>query len=212
MQGRRTCLVGAVASLMKAPLTALCSACIFMHCLLASFGQCLHHACNRPVQSFCDAAMFVHILTSCGRLLTGSVVCRYLSGLFALAHDPSTEVRKAVCTGLVQMLQLEPDRLQPHMHDIIEYMLASTQVGTVFDAGLQAQVPAWVFCTWDACQRKHSAGQGVLMHVCLPVGLVRQPFAAGSEPAWRSFVHSSWMHAEIGVGLARASSWQSVSS
>ena len=53
---------------------------------------------------------------------------RYLAGLFALAHDPSTEVRKAVCTGLVQMLQLEPDRLQPHMHDIIEYMLASTQV------------------------------------------------------------------------------------
>ena len=55
-------------------------------------------------------------------------MCRYLAGLFALAHDASTEVRKAVCTGLVQMLQLEPDRLQPHMHDIIEYMLASTQV------------------------------------------------------------------------------------
>lgn len=54
---------------------------------------------------------------------------RYLQGLFALAHDSSTEVRKAVCTGLVQMLSLEPDRLQPHMHDIIEYMLASTQSG-----------------------------------------------------------------------------------
>lgn len=58
----------------------------------------------------------------------GRLPCRYLQGLFALAHDSSTEVRKAVCTGLVQMLSLEPDRLQPHMHDIIEYMLASTQV------------------------------------------------------------------------------------
>ena len=55
-------------------------------------------------------------------------LCRYLQGLFALAHDPSTEVRKAVCTGLVQMLQLQPESLAPHMHDIIEYMLASTQV------------------------------------------------------------------------------------
>ena len=57
-----------------------------------------------------------------------AVACRYLQGLFALAHDASTEVRKAVCTGLVQMLQLQPERLAPHMHDIIEYMLASTQV------------------------------------------------------------------------------------
>lgn len=52
---------------------------------------------------------------------------RYMNGLFALAHDPSSEVRKIVCTGLVQMLHLQPQRLQPHMHDIIEYMLASTQ-------------------------------------------------------------------------------------
>lgn len=52
---------------------------------------------------------------------------RYVSGLFALAHDPSSEVRRIVCTGLVQMLHLQPQRLQPQMHAIIEYMLASTQ-------------------------------------------------------------------------------------
>ena len=54
--------------------------------------------------------------------------CRYLAGLFALAHDPSTEVRKPVCTGLVQLLHLQPERLGPHMQSIIEYMLESTQV------------------------------------------------------------------------------------
>ena len=53
---------------------------------------------------------------------------RYLAGLFALAHDPSSEVRKPVCTGLVQLLHLQPERLVPHMHEIIEYMLESTQV------------------------------------------------------------------------------------
>lgn len=53
---------------------------------------------------------------------------RYLAGLFALAHDPSTEVRKPVCTGLVQLLHLQPERLGPHMQSIVEYMLESTQV------------------------------------------------------------------------------------
>lgn len=52
---------------------------------------------------------------------------RYVAGLFSLAHDTSGDVRKTVCTGLVQMLHLQPQRLQPHMQEIIEYMLASTQ-------------------------------------------------------------------------------------
>ena len=54
-----------------------------------------------------------------------------MSGLFNLAYDPSSDVRKVVCTGLVQMLQLQQQRLQPHMHEIIEYMLQATQVRTV---------------------------------------------------------------------------------
>lgn len=54
--------------------------------------------------------------------------CSYVSGLFASAHDTHPGVRKAVCNGLVQMLQLQPERLAPHMDQIIEYMLESTQV------------------------------------------------------------------------------------
>ena len=54
--------------------------------------------------------------------------CRFLQGLFTLAHDPSPAVRKAVCTGLVAMLMAMPERLEPSMADLIEYMLQSTQV------------------------------------------------------------------------------------
>ena len=52
----------------------------------------------------------------------------YVEGLFSLARDPSASVQKAVCTGLVHVLQLRPQLLMPQMHNVIEYMLESTQV------------------------------------------------------------------------------------
>lgn len=52
----------------------------------------------------------------------------YVEGLFSLARDPSSSVQKAVCTGLVHVLQLQPELLMPQMHNVIEYMLESTQV------------------------------------------------------------------------------------
>ena len=65
--------------------------------------------------------------------------CSYVAGLFALAHDTHSGVRKEVCTGLVQMLQLQPERLAAHMDQIIEYMLESTQVRlAVFTASMYA--------------------------------------------------------------------------
>ena len=81
------------------------------------------------------------MLTSCvrghpARAAQGGSMCQSCccalqiprGGCLPWRTTPSTEVRKAVCTGLVQMLQLQPEWLAPHMHDIIEYMLASTQV------------------------------------------------------------------------------------
>ncbi|GAB4816534.1 hypothetical protein N2152v2_003580 [Parachlorella kessleri] len=71
-----------------------------------------------------------------GNLLTNTMPAalidnmdRFLQGLFTLAHDPSPAVRKAVCTGLVAMLMAMPERLEPSMGDLIEYMLQSTQDG-----------------------------------------------------------------------------------
>ena len=77
-------------------------------------------------------------------------VRRYLAGLFALAHDPSTEVRKPVCTGLVQLLHLQPERLGPHMQSIIEYMLESTQVKASHNLGVQSNVEHLQKSTWVA--------------------------------------------------------------
>ena len=37
-------------------------------------------------------------------------------------------MRRAVCAGLVHMLQLQPALLAPQMRDVIQYMLESTQV------------------------------------------------------------------------------------
>ena len=58
--------------------------------------------------------------------MTGIRVAR--AGLFRLATDPSLAVRRAVCAGLVHMLQLQPALLAPQMRDVIQYMLESTQV------------------------------------------------------------------------------------
>jgi transportin-1 len=52
---------------------------------------------------------------------------RFLQGLFTLALDASAAVRKAVCQGLVAMLLAVPERLEPSLPDLIEYMLKSTQ-------------------------------------------------------------------------------------
>lgn len=51
----------------------------------------------------------------------------FLTSLFNVATDDDPEVRKNVCRALVMLLEVRMDRLVPHMHDIIEYMLQRTQ-------------------------------------------------------------------------------------
>ncbi|KAL6423181.1 transportin-1 [Cataglyphis hispanica] len=51
----------------------------------------------------------------------------FLENLFHLASDDDSEVRKNVCRALVMLLEVRMDRLIPHMHNIIEYMLMRTQ-------------------------------------------------------------------------------------
>uniref|UniRef100_A0A2P2MHP7 Transportin-1 n=2 Tax=Rhizophora mucronata TaxID=61149 RepID=A0A2P2MHP7_RHIMU len=48
---------------------------------------------------------------------------QYLQGLFALAHDPAAEVRKLVCAAFVQLIEVHPSFLEPHLKDVIEYIL-----------------------------------------------------------------------------------------
>ncbi|KAL6556349.1 Transportin-1 [Orobanche gracilis] len=48
---------------------------------------------------------------------------KYLQGLFVLANDPAPEVRKLVCAAFVQLIGVRSDVLEPHLSNIIEYML-----------------------------------------------------------------------------------------
>lgn len=70
-------------------------------------------------------------------------MAQYVGGLFALAHDPSPAVRKAVCSGLVALTASAPEVLNSQLAPMIEYMLASTQ-----DADEEVAVEACEF--WSA--------------------------------------------------------------
>ncbi len=47
----------------------------------------------------------------------------YLQGLFSLANDPDNVVRRLVCSGLVMLIHICPEKLAPNLRDIITYML-----------------------------------------------------------------------------------------
>ncbi|KAI8061151.1 armadillo-type protein [Gongronella butleri] len=51
----------------------------------------------------------------------------FLGGIFHRATDDNVEVRKAVCQALVNILETCPEHLLPHMANLAEYMLFSTQ-------------------------------------------------------------------------------------
>ncbi|XP_038900875.1 transportin-1 isoform X1 [Benincasa hispida] len=48
---------------------------------------------------------------------------QYLQGLFVLANDPTPDVRKLVCQAFVQLIEVRPTFLEPHLRNVIEYML-----------------------------------------------------------------------------------------
>ncbi|KAI3914033.1 hypothetical protein MKW98_010845 [Papaver atlanticum] len=52
---------------------------------------------------------------------------QYLQGLFGLAQDPAADVRKLVCSALVQLVEVHPSFLEPHLVNVIEYMLRANK-------------------------------------------------------------------------------------
>ena len=50
----------------------------------------------------------------------------YLQHLFAVATNPSEEVRKRVCQALVMLLDVQLEKLVPHMNNVVQYMLLAT--------------------------------------------------------------------------------------
>lgn len=51
----------------------------------------------------------------------------YREGLFGLARDSSPEVRRAVCSGIILLLTLQPEAITSESNSIIEYMLLCCQ-------------------------------------------------------------------------------------
>jgi transportin-1 len=51
----------------------------------------------------------------------------FLENLFQLANDTDSDVRKHVCRALVMLVEVRIERLIPHMQQIIEYMLLTSQ-------------------------------------------------------------------------------------
>lgn len=51
----------------------------------------------------------------------------FLNGIFFLAADPSVEVKRKVCQGLVTLLEVRQDFLMPHIRQVVQYMLHTTQ-------------------------------------------------------------------------------------
>ncbi|CAF1019344.1 unnamed protein product, partial [Rotaria sordida] len=51
----------------------------------------------------------------------------FLENLFQLANDTDSDVRRHVCRALVMLVEVRIDRLIPHMQQIIEYMLLTSQ-------------------------------------------------------------------------------------
>ncbi|KAJ0432359.1 putative armadillo-like helical, importin beta family [Helianthus annuus] len=50
-------------------------------------------------------------------------LCLWIHTCKVLANDPSSEVRKLVCSAFVQLIEVRPSFLEPHLRNVIEYML-----------------------------------------------------------------------------------------
>ena len=46
-----------------------------------------------------------------------------LARLFQLASDPSDDVRRNVCRSFVQLVDIRPDKVRPHMEGLVDYMV-----------------------------------------------------------------------------------------
>lgn len=47
-----------------------------------------------------------------------------LQRLFELALDESTDVRRHVCHAFVQIVEIRPDKIMPHLPDLVDYMIS----------------------------------------------------------------------------------------
>lgn len=67
-----------------------------------------------------------------------SAVDSLLAHLFQLANDPSNEVRQKVCHCFVLLVDVQPEKLQPHMEGLVDYMVLQQRNTEDPDLALEA--------------------------------------------------------------------------
>uniref|UniRef100_A0A4W3HNA5 Transportin 2 n=1 Tax=Callorhinchus milii TaxID=7868 RepID=A0A4W3HNA5_CALMI len=95
-----------------------------LNIMIPKFLQFFKH-CSPKIRSHAIACVNQFIIGRAQALMDN--VDTFIEHLFALATDEDSEVRKNVCRALVMLLEVRIDRLLPHMHSIIQYMLQRTQ-------------------------------------------------------------------------------------
>ncbi|MEQ2241733.1 Transportin-2 [Ilyodon furcidens] len=95
-----------------------------LNVMIPKFLQFFKH-CSPKIRSHAIACVNQFIIGRAQALMDN--VDTFIESLFVLAVDEDSEVRKNVCRALVMLLEVRIDRLIPHMHSIIQYMLQRTQ-------------------------------------------------------------------------------------
>ncbi|KAB5553948.1 hypothetical protein PHYPO_G00044520 [Pangasianodon hypophthalmus] len=95
-----------------------------LNIMIPKFLQFFKH-CSPKIRSHAIACVNQFIIGRAQALMDN--IDTFIESLFALAADEDSEVRKNVCRALVMLLEVRIDRLIPHMHSIVQYMLQRTQ-------------------------------------------------------------------------------------
>lgn len=97
-------------------------------------------ALMNPNSSSKVRALSIHCINQFIPLKSQSILVNldeFLSKLFLLANDESSEVRRNICTAFAQVLEARPDKIIPHLEGVVNYCLHLMQ-DTHEDVALEA--------------------------------------------------------------------------
>ena len=88
-----------------------------------------------------------------------------LARLFQLASDPSDDVRRNVCRSFVQIVDIRPDKVRPHMEGLVDYM--ALQQRNTDDPDLALEAAEFWLCIGE--NDKLCGSLGPFLHKIIPV-------------------------------------------
>ena len=85
-----------------------------------------------------------------------SSIDQILARLFQMAGDPSNDVRRNVCRSFVQLVDIRPDKVQPHMKGLVDYILL--QQRNTDDPDLALDAAEFWLCIGENDQLRNTLG------------------------------------------------------